>query len=537
MEYLNALINRNKIHQKYVLKVFFHCAEIIPPHYDNNEILINKDQVGVMHAPHGYFLPNVYAMFECWPSVIKALKYAMPNLHIQCYGVCNKMLAINENGIAGYQNPIQLLSPRPFQNASFINKHYAYYNELKSNLSLYDHWDIEFKNQFVPVTHNAIIYAAPYSGDHKDIIHYTKTLEKMECQSARIIDSPKYMSKILKETYSYKTAKSLAERFMPDFYPKTLNCNDINKACRFLKTHRHIVLKPPHLVGGDEVYFFDLNHKTRQQVTLILQEFRKTFHTLLHSTLKAGFNQLILQKFIDGILEHGETRIYIMGGKILPVGIQMYGQDADKAFKPEKGAKSRDIILDEAYLNVAKTFIDRVHPKLDFFYYGLDVIKQTFPDGTHHYYILEANYGTVGFFPRIAETIKRRYAEIKNHIKNLPEIYHNYVEINYIDSLVYQPIYQHLFARKKEIHLIYPDNVYGPQTNDLISLYVQQRLKSQESHLRLYEERCFLLQEYENDHKKLIHSKLEQAEKTATHIKQAAKKALHSKTSLQKKRK
>lgn len=487
MHYLDKLIEKNNIRKKLHLNVFFHCITITPPQFDCQGNLTNPDTAGKQNTPKGYLLPNVYAMHDCWPSAIEALKQAIPNLEVTFFAVSSKMLKINDKGVAGYQNPIRLIKPKKFQETQFINNYYSRFIELYNHFDIQNHWEIVFENQFVPARANSIIYAAAYEGTQQHVMHSIKTLYKIEQQMGRVIDSPKTMIGRFKDIYEFSSSKDLVERWLPQYYPLTLNCNNFNDALEFLQTHKHIVLKPPHLVSGSDVFFYDIQDKSPEETQEIIDKFKIDFRKLLYKTLKANFNHVILQKFIKGILAKGETRVYILDGKILPYGVQMYDQEPDKAFKPDKGAPSRRVLLDEAHLKIAKEFIDTVHDKLDSYYYGLDVITDPQPDGSNRYYLLEANYGTAGFLPEIAEAVKQNMKTVNEFYNQLPETLQPYVHTNYIESLVYKLVYEQLYEFKHQPHIIYKDkDLYGPPSNALYVEYnkrknmIQDRIKTNE---------------------------------------------------------
>lgn len=439
MFYLEKLICENKnIFEKYNINIFFMVGQIEEPHYNEAGVLENPQTLGTDKNKNVYLLPHNYALIRSWPAARMVLMGAMPNVKLRFFAVNAKMLKINAQNIPVFENPIELLEPVSYSNSIDAVDAYAEHNTINS-FNLRHHWKISVSQRSIPVSKSTIIYLGPFEGETEVRLKTHHFFSSAQAGGAKVIDNPDYATTKFLSEHGFKDSKDLIRQYMPDYYPEHCEGDKFFKALAFFEKHKHIVVKPPHLVGGSQIYFFDARHIDPQseEYEELVSQFEETFFKI---KAMAGGRRVLVQKFIEGILENGETRVYLIGDAILPIGINMYDQDADKPFKPEFNAKSRAVLLDEETLKIANIFREKAQ-KLGLFYYGLDIIRQKNPDGTSRHYVLEANYGTVGFYPRIVRYMDLHFPEIKAHIETLSEDLREHIELYPMNRLVYMPLF------------------------------------------------------------------------------------------------
>ena len=210
-----------------------------------------------------------------------------------------------------------------------------------------------------------------------------------------VVEKPRYwLPDYMFRNYGFGDAKSMASTLLPHYYPESCEGRILAEARQFLRRHRRVVIKPSSGSNGFGVEFFDARECEGEALQEKLKEFDVVFERYLNEYKEP--TRIILQRYLDGINQTGEVRIFIYAGKILPVGVRLMPETEDALCKIFLNAKIETFLLTEEYLKIAVEFIKKSR-HLELNYFGLDVIRDIGPDGFEKLYVTEANLWSLDF--------------------------------------------------------------------------------------------------------------------------------------------
>ena len=249
---------------------------------------------------------------------------------------------------------------------------------------------------YLRIKENSLIITASSPNDFGAKMMMAIGLQQAEENGTTVVESPRHwFPDYMFKTHGFADAKAMAAALMPEHYPQTCSGRIMYEAVQFLKRHQHVVMKPSSGANGYGVYFFDIRGLEGLERATKIAEFEEIYQQYL-ANFKDPIN-IIVQPYIEGIHENGEVRVFVYGGKILPVGIRLYPESEKAMCKIFLNAKLETFFLTEEYLEVATKFIERSKDiKLE--YFGLDLIKSKGKDGLDQIMMTEANFMISGFF-------------------------------------------------------------------------------------------------------------------------------------------
>ena len=274
---------------------------------------------------------------------------------------------------------------------------------------------------YLPLNERCLIFTVSTPSDHHAKMNMALCLQTAHNNRATVIEKPCYwIPDYIFKTFGYGDAKSMAQSLLPEHYPPSCEGRVVFEAVEFFKRHEHIVMKPSNGANGIGVKYFDMRGLDTAHRFIKTKEFEKYYNKVLANT--SPNVRMIIQPYLSGLHDYGEVRVFIYGGKIMPVGIRLYPAKENVLAKIFHNAKLELFLLTPEYLDVAIKFVNR-SSHLDLYYFGLDLIKSKGADGLDKIYMTEANFMVSGFFDRIAHKMDTCPQEINDHIANLSLIH------------------------------------------------------------------------------------------------------------------
>lgn len=316
-------------------------------------------------------------------------------------------------------------------------------------LRLSDFFEVHPLDGEVEMNKRCMVLTASTPNDMQLKISMAIALQKAEEKGAMIVEKPCYwFPNYIFDKYGYGDAKGMAEKLMPEYYPESYSGRDVEETVKFLKKHKHIVLKPSHGSNGIGVQFFDI----RGLKTKALKKEIDRFRTMYLETLKTYHHtvRMIAQPFLEGIVRNGEVRIFVFDKKIMPIGIRLTPTGEDAICKIFSNATIELFYLTPEYIDIALEFIERA--EIDVKYFGLDIIKSNDENGDEKLYMTEANFMVSGFYDRIAHKMDTEYTPLMSHIMSLDSKYHPHLIMSHLNDVPYKLFHQFLlkFLMKEE---------------------------------------------------------------------------------------
>ncbi len=403
---------------------------------------IDPDNVnfGKTNKHYNYTISAAYVLQRYLPAVNELFKRICPNVKLSAYIVLHNQIELTAKRELFALNTLKVENFKSFVKSQAKVMHYPLKNEFLPHYDLNESFSVNPQAKKVFSTQSVLFNAyIPFESQTRKKI--VSILTHLQNSGMIIIDNPEFNNAPFLNKHNFRDSKDLARKFMPDHYPIGYEGNNLEEAVSFLRTHRYVVLKPSFLSNAKEIYFFNLLAvKTPEEVEKIEKKFIEAYKYIQSFSNK---ERVIVQKFMQGLFTHGEKRVYALNGKILPFAIQMRQSDPNLPFKPDHGAESAAILLEEIEIRTMIKLTERLR-KLNSYLLGADITRDIEADGSERIVMFEANFISPGFFPRIAGAIETQRAEVKEWFENLPKDLQNYIEIDPIESLMYKPIFRNL---------------------------------------------------------------------------------------------
>ena len=468
MNYLQEiikLVKNNALHipeGKYFNIVFllkdFACQDMVPRDDMAEKYGVAKGEtVKAGSAPRlAHARSEIYWATVCFP-------YMINHLHDHSAQVPMRFIMTNPEALIIHDNNIFLAHPTVLVPKRNIKDAVSFYRDFADNGEkperqkdfIFDasrFFHVMPNDGYLPLKENTLIITISAPNDFSAKLTMAIGLQKAEDNGITVIEPPRYwFPDYMFKTHGYADAKAMAAKLLPEHYPPTCSGRILFEAVQFLKRHQNIVIKPSSGANGYGVHFFDIRGLEGEERKKDIEKFEKIYTEYL-TKFPEPVN-IIVQPYLDGIYENGEIRVFIYGGKILPVGIKLRPESKTAMCKIFLNASLEPVFLTEEYLEVAKKFIDR-SKDVGLQYFGLDLIKSKGSDGLDKVAITEANFMVSGFFDHIARKMDEDCDAMIAHVDALPEELSSYIETSYLNGTVYKLFYEFIskLSLKKHIH-------------------------------------------------------------------------------------